>query len=156
MGHNSIVSNWDWDHGYKSASFGNEYPLRVDESGPDAGLQITMVYHEKDRSSQCNLNSEEFAVILSVPWESMSRGLIKKSLIKVPILTNSLIFMEPELTITSDGLHGYSPNERGCFYNSERRLDFYKIYSENNCNMECGTNYMIKLLGRVPFFSPRM
>lgn len=155
MGNNPNVSNWEWDGGYKGASGENEYPLRVDESGPDAGLEITLFTHDKDRTSLCTKNDEEFDVILSVPGESMNIALLTTFEIKVPILTNSYILMEPKLTTTSEGLRGYSPNERGCFYNDERRLDFHKIYSENNCDLECATNYSMHLYGCAFFFSPR-
>lgn len=152
---NPNVSNWNRESGYKSTSVGSEYPLRVDESGPAAGLEITLVAHEHDRTYLCNNNDEEFEVYLSVPGESMSNIFPINFEIRVPISTNSLLSMEPQLTTTSEGLDGYSPKERGCFYDSERRLAYHKIYSENNCDVECGANFMIQNYECVPFFAPR-
>lgn len=147
--------NWERESGYKGESFENEYPLRVDQPGSDAGLEITLVVHEKDRSTMCTSNDEEFEVFLSMPDESMDTIYMDISTINVPILTNSIIAMEPELTTTSEELRGYSPNERGCFHNSDRRLNFHKFYSEKNCQLECAANYSIQEHGCVPFFSPR-
>ncbi|KAJ3664701.1 hypothetical protein Zmor_000250 [Zophobas morio] len=64
------------------------------------------------------------------------------------------IIIQPGVTFTSDNLKTYSPEKRKCFYASERKLYFYKIYTLNNCRMECLANYTLKLCGCVPHFLP--
>lgn len=152
---NPNVSNWEWDRGYKGASVENEYPLRVDESGPDFGLEISFVVHEQDQTSVCSENDEEFEVLLTVPGESLSIRPLNEFNHVVSISTNSFLSMKPELITTSEALRSYSPNERGCFFNSERQLNFFKTYTRNNCLTECFANYSTLKMGCVPFFSPR-
>lgn len=152
---NPNISKWEWDSGYKGDSVENEYPLRVIESGPQAGLEMSLIAHEQDHTSLCTANEEEFEVILSVPGESRNMKNSNEFNIQVPISTDSLLSMEPELTITSEALRSYSPNQRGCFYNFERRLAFFEIYSYKNCIFECLANYTALHYGCVPFFMPR-
>lgn len=155
MGNSPNVLNWEWDSGYKGTSIEDEYPLRVEQSGPDTGLEITFVAHEQDRTSLCTANDEEFIVVLSAPGDSMNSQFDDEFDVDVPISTNSLLSMEPELTTTSNELRSYSPNERGCFYNDERRLAFNKIYTEQNCEMECIANVTIRQLKCAAFYHPR-
>lgn len=155
MGRAPNVLNWEWDSGYKGPSIEDEYPLRVDQSGRDTGLEITFVAHEQDRTSLCTANDEEFNVVLSAPGDSMNYQFEEEFDIDVPISTSSLLSMEPELITTSGELRSYSPGERGCFYNDERRLAFYKVYTKQNCEMECIANLTLMQLKCTAFYHPR-
>lgn len=156
MEHHSNILNWEWDDGYKSdMNTENEYPLRSTESGLDSGLQITFVNHDHDRSLCCNIYNQYFDVYLSAPGESVDMEYSNEFDFKVPISTNSFLSMRPKLITTSQGLRSYSPNERGCFYNNERQLAFFKIYSESNCLLECAANYSVQGIGCVEFHQTR-
>lgn len=43
---------------------------------------------------------------------------------------------------------------RGCFYNSERHLQLFKIYTQHNCIVECMVNYTLTSCGCAPFYYP--
>jgi Amiloride-sensitive sodium channel len=47
------------------------------------------------------------------------------------------ILITPKLTQTDDNLRYLSPSERQCYFEGERRLKFFKIYTQSNCELEC-------------------
>lgn len=147
------VSNWEWDNGYLGQSNENEYPVRVANSGPSSGLEVSLLAHKQDHTSLCTQSDEDFVVNLSTPGETSQ---VNQFDFEVPISTNSLLSIEPKLTITSDVLSSFTPKQRGCFYDVERRLTYFKFYSANNCVMECLSNYTAMQCGCVLFNMPRM
>lgn len=52
---------------------------------------------------------------------------------------------------TSDGLRKYAPEVRGCFFNSERPLGFFKSYSQQKFELECLANCTKNTCGCVHF-----
>lgn len=150
---NSVVSNWEWDRGYFGETTENEYPLRMTDSGPNNGLEMTLLAHNQGHKSLCTENDEDYIVILTAPGETAD---FTSNLVRVPMSTNSLLVIEPKATVTSEGLHSYTPKQRDCIRNSESQLAFFKIHTHENCALECLSNYTAMLCGCVPFYMPRM
>jgi amiloride-sensitive sodium channel len=48
----------------------------------------------------------------------------------------------------------YSPNVRDCYFQDERQLKFFKVYTKSQCDFECLTNYTLKWCGCVKFSMP--
>ncbi|EDS26207.1 gonad-specific amiloride-sensitive sodium channel 1 [Culex quinquefasciatus] len=48
----------------------------------------------------------------------------------------------------------YTPSRRRCFFSHERKLQFFAIYNQANCELECLTNYTRKLCSCVRFSMP--
>lgn len=59
------------------------------------------------------------------------------------------------MTTTSEGLRYYEPKQRKCFYQTERKLSFYKTYTRSNCERECLANLTKQMCGCVSFAMPR-
>ncbi|KAH0815247.1 hypothetical protein GEV33_007544 [Tenebrio molitor] len=56
---------------------------------------------------------------------------------------------------TSDSVRAYSKQRRRCYFQSERHLQYFKIYSSVNCDMECLANYTLDVCDCVNFYMPR-
>lgn len=52
-------------------------------------------------------------------------------------------------------MNEYCSFRRNCYYNSERFLSLFKVYSETNCFVECVANYTIQNCDCVTFSTPR-
>lgn len=65
------------------------------------------------------------------------------------------VTIEPQVITTSDFLRKYNPKLRQCFFNSERTLRFYRIYTKSNCDHECLANFTAAECGCVKFSMPR-
>ena len=44
------------------------------------------------------------------------------------------------------------PHKRNCFYNNEKQLDFFPVYSEPNCALECAWKHASITCGCAPWF----
>lgn len=67
----------------------------------------------------------------------------------------SLIFsVKPRVIKTSEGLRSYSPQARGCYFQAERKLRFFRSYSQAKCQQECLVNFTHTNCGCVLYSMP--
>ncbi|VVC29438.1 Epithelial sodium channel, partial [Cinara cedri] len=73
------------------------------------------------------------------------------------ISVNSVIYVTTTFTIrkSSENLSGWKPEIRHCYYQHERTLKFFKMYTISNCDIECKANHSLKMCGCVAFYHPR-
>lgn len=75
---------------------------------------------------------------------------------RISLFEQMEVTIKPTITTTSNGLRSYDPNLRQCYFNDERRLRFFKVYSKNNCELECLANFTKKVCQCVKFSMPSM
>lgn len=147
---NPNVTDWSLENDVENM----KYPIRENESGRDASLDLELLFNEdRDVTDSCNGLEQGFRMILTMPGETMA---MSRNYYRLPISENSLLSIKPKLIITSDVLHSYEPNQRQCFYQSERKLGFFKIYTQTNCEAECIANVTKRKCGCVKFSMPSM
>lgn len=56
---------------------------------------------------------------------------------------------------TDENLRSYPPKVRNCYFDGERKLQFFKSYSKAQCQFECVANSTLKYCNCVPFWYPR-
>jgi amiloride-sensitive sodium channel len=56
---------------------------------------------------------------------------------------------------TDDALREYPPDKRGCYFENERKLQFFNSYTKAHCDFECFANYTLNKCGCVKFSMPR-
>lgn len=107
--------------------------------------------YNEDIEHLCNAGSGGFKVMFAQPFEALGKlpNYYRISLNRTTVLT-----IKPKLTIASGNIHTYKPHHRGCYLSSERSLQFYKHYTQRNCEMECLTNYTLAQCGCVKFSMP--
>lgn len=47
------------------------------------------------------------------------------------------VWIEPVIIETEESLRSFSPDHRNCYFENERKLNYFKIYTQNNCEIEC-------------------
>jgi len=65
------------------------------------------------------------------------------------------ILIIPEVTYTSEDLKDLEPKERGCYFEGERSLQLFQVYTRRNCETECMINITISEQKCVPYFFVR-
>jgi amiloride-sensitive sodium channel len=108
--------------------------------------------NETDSANVCQGTGKVFPIILHMPNET-------------PTPFHEEIYLEYDRrkTITvvvktyksTEDLRKFSPEKRGCYFDDERQLKFYKSYTKSHCDFECMTNYTLKECGCVKFSMPR-
>jgi acid-sensing ion channel, other len=124
----------DWTiFGYNNFD-SDTYPSRVLGSGKEAELEITLKMKKKNVDFACKSSANGFRLTLHTPDElpqTMSH------FHRIPFNVETLISIEPKVMATSKNLRHYQPGKRQCYYSKEKKLKFFKSYSQMNCKLEC-------------------
>lgn len=99
----------------------------------------------------CRGPVQGFKILLHTPGEVPQ---VSKHYFRVPLLQEVLVSVKPNMITTSEGLMSYEPNRRQCYFNSERQLRFFKVYTQRNCELECLSNFTRIECGCVKFSMP--
>ena len=87
-----------------------------------------------------------FKILLHTPGEIPR---VSKQYFRVPLNQEVVVSVKPNMITTSEGLIGYAPNRRQCYFNDERQLKFFKVYTQSNCELECLANFTLGMLINV-------
>ena len=58
--------------------------------------------------------------------------------------------------VTTNGIKGISPDDRGCLFTDESDLEFYKSYTFTNCRLECGIKEAEEEHNCIPWHLPKV
>lgn len=130
----------------------SEYPIRAFDSGHKGALELILTNYVQDCDKMCNPNCKKLSFFLTVPGETSEF----KSSSHIDISDDAIISIKPKSIITSRGLRRYNPMPRDCFFRNEPKLQFFKTYTKDNCQMECLANLTMKKCGCVRFNMPSM
>lgn len=151
------VTNWNAEDGYSNnndndtdRSYLEDYPHRIFGAGHRTGLTASLHSYEQNGDKMCN-NLMGFKILVHSPADVPR---LTQNFLLVPFNQEMLVAVKPNMISTSEGLRSYDPNRRGCYFKGERQLRFFKIYTQNNCELECLTNSTERRCGCVRFSFP--
>lgn len=154
--HNLTADSWSLEDGYTNANSKtideNTYPFRVFGPGARVGMFVVLFLFRQHLEYICRGPVQGFKVLLHTPGEVPQ---VSKHYFRIPLEQEVLVAVKPNMITTSEGLRHYAPNRRQCFFNSERDLKFFRVYTQRNCELECLTNYTMQTCGCVKFGMPR-
>ncbi|KAL3273935.1 hypothetical protein HHI36_015359 [Cryptolaemus montrouzieri] len=145
-------SYWIPQFGYSHKAAIETYPRRAMFSGAVNSLEIILAHRKTDIDFKCTGAEQGYKVILHLPTR-VPRPTLEYDM--APFGKASVITVTPNMMTTSDPVKYYRPIDRDCFFQGEKNLKFFKIYSKTNCALECLTNYTLEQCGCVAFFMPR-
>ncbi|XP_037032181.1 pickpocket protein 28-like [Bradysia coprophila] len=152
--HNMSANFWNLEDGYDSSVEidSQTYPYRIFGSGAQDGIFVLMHLLKEHLEYMCRGAVQGFKISLHTPGEIPQ---MSKHYFRVPLLQEVLVSVKPNMITTSEGLRHYEPNRRQCYFASERKLRFLKVYTQRNCELECLANFTLKACGCVKFSMPR-
>lgn len=144
-------SNWSLEDGYKSSDV-DVYPRRALGAGVTSRMEVSLFTEKLDYDFFCHGPYRGFEIYLHSPAEvpSFSKNVIllnSKKVVKIKV--------KPSVMTTSKELKKYAPSVRQCYFNDERYLKYFKVYTQNNCELECLSNYTLHECGCLKFWMPR-
>ncbi|XP_070509997.1 pickpocket protein 28-like [Chironomus tepperi] len=80
---------------------------------------------------------------------------INAQIVRHEDLATSDVFITPEIVKTDDDLKHVDISLRKCYFDDERKLNYFKIYTRRNCEQECLTEIIYLNCGCVPFYYVR-
>ncbi|GLV34809.1 pickpocket 26 [Carabus blaptoides fortunei] len=145
-------SLWSLDGGYPKGTNMSVYPRRALGAGIKAGLTILMRAYEYDLDYICRGPVQGFKILLHNPAETPR---VSQQYFRAPLNQEVIVAVQPDMMTTSDGLKDYHPSRRHCYFPNEKQLRFYKVYTQQNCEVECLTNFTLNRCGCVAYHMPR-
>uniref|UniRef100_A0A182KHA8 Pickpocket n=1 Tax=Anopheles christyi TaxID=43041 RepID=A0A182KHA8_9DIPT len=152
MAENESSKMWNMDEGYSSRAGGETYPRRAFGAGRRAGMYIILKVQMTDTDYLCGNSFQGFRVHLHSPVQYPR---MVNEFFRIPLSQEVSVSVEPLLFDTGPNVRRYKPSRRLCYYNHERYLRYFKVYSKFNCDIECLSNYTLQMCGCVPFPLPR-
>ncbi|CAF4930718.1 unnamed protein product [Pieris macdunnoughi] len=143
--------SWTLDGGYPPDSPLDSYPWRGSGYGAKAGLTFLLKAHAIDLDYLCKGPVQGFKILLHNPAE-LPR--LSQQFFRAPLSQEVIVAVKPKMMTTSEGLRSYDPDRRQCYFPSERYLKYFKIYTQQNCEMECLANFTNARCGCVHFGMP--
>ncbi|XP_039286248.1 pickpocket protein 28-like isoform X2 [Nilaparvata lugens] len=147
--------SWTPETGYKkSANFKSmevEIPYRTTGVSLVHSLIIFADIQENDFTPVCNQGTKGFFIIAHNPAELP--GLPHQTSF-IPSDRTSILKVKTTTHKLDKRLVSWKPKERQCYLERERSLKFFRYYTEQNCRLECQTNFTLLLCGCVPFYLP--
>ncbi|XP_035790347.1 pickpocket protein 28-like [Anopheles albimanus] len=143
---------WSMDEGFHDGTVGDSYPRRTFGAGIRAGMFVILKARMKDADYLCSNSFQGFKVHLYPPHQYPR---VYTQFFRVPLGQEVSVSVDPLVIDTSPKIKSYNSNRRKCFYNRERKLRFFKLYTKNNCETECLSNYTLQSCGCVQFSLPR-
>jgi hypothetical protein len=136
--------HWTLEGGY-SSSTRDAVPYR---SEVGSNFNFYMNVNHSDYHDVCSFFKKSFSVILHMPCEMPTY-----------MHDSDYVLFDKEVSITltavtskaEKSLRKYTPEQRGCYFQGERELQFYKTYTKRNCDYECLCNFTIKRCGCANF-----
>jgi acid-sensing ion channel, other len=120
----------------KPQNISERYPLKA--SKLDEGLKLSMTYNQ-DLFYEDICDSSSFLV--HSPFE-LPGSFEKNEKFNFDFGLDFQVLITPEIIITDDNLKSMDPKKRGCYFEGERKLKYFKIYTRRNCEFECFSEMM--------------
>ncbi|XP_061393667.1 pickpocket protein 28-like [Musca vetustissima] len=144
---------WSLEEGYTAGTeLGTSYPARVLSSGTKAGVTAILLDNKTNIDYGCREASQGYKLLLHSPDDVPQ---VSKHFLHIPMNEETTIAVLPSMMTTSKAIAKYSPEKRQCYMAKERQLRFFQVYTENNCELECLTNFTLHRCGCVKFSMPR-
>ena len=142
--HGKKLTNWTLKHGYDTNDV-NSYPLRPTGAGFEAVLTFLL---SANKSDKCKVATQGFKLAIHSATDIPR---FSKQFYRIPFQSEVLLAVNPNMVKTSNDLKNYKPNVRQCYFDGERKLNYFKVYTQSNCEYECLTKFTYMSCGCVRF-----
>lgn len=120
------------------------YPFRVFRTGARGSLHIILKTLHENIDKFCTSSAIGFNMVVHAPYEI---PIPRYHDYDISYDGSTEILIKPKVSLPSSDLEAYGPTQRKCYYQYERQLKFFKIYTLNNCLLECGWNKTLRECG---------
>ncbi|CAG9810348.1 unnamed protein product [Chironomus riparius] len=147
---NDKKSNWNPTHGYVQQE--DNYPYQL-SNGMSKSFDALLLQDKNNKNKDCSSFRRGFDIYWHLPneivtdWHSTKNIWNLKKYNQITLKVKSFK-MSPEL-------QKYDVMHRQCYFENEKKLKYFKIYSEKNCMLECLSDQMIADCGCTRYYIPR-
>lgn len=124
------------------------FPYNISQSKDALSFDICDDYIINYKDNPVTKPAKNYSLIIHKPDE-LPMGVFQYFSFVIP--TSSFILIEPEMHIISKDFEKASLEKRKCYLRGERKLKYFKVYTKNNCEVECVSMFASRSCGCVPF-----
>lgn len=139
------------DHDLIERVLKESLPHRVYGAGFPSSLYLTLRISKPDIDFLCGGTAQGFKIKFHTPGQIPQ---VSKKSIQLSPDTLKIFSVSPQLTRANDNILKYSPDVRECYSLLERKLRFFQLYDQRNCEVECLANFTLAQCGCVKFSMP--
>ncbi|XP_056634912.1 pickpocket protein 28-like [Diorhabda sublineata] len=150
--HKTKKSNWSIVHGYSLNDEAITYPRRALYAGAIFSLEGVLTVKDEDLDYSCGSSIQGFKIEISDPGRIPR---VRQQHFRVPLDQVVVAAITPEITTTAEAIRRYSPKKRNCYLPDEKKLRYFKNYTQMDCQIECKTNYTLEKCQCIDFYMPR-
>jgi acid-sensing ion channel, other len=118
----------------------DDYPLKS-SARQGNGLKLKFMAHPRLKR---NLRCVPLSFLVHSPYEAPA-GFEIEEMYQFLYGYDLEVLITPEVIQTDEDLKSIDPKIRGCFFEGERKLKFFKVYTRRNCEFECISDYLASL-----------
>lgn len=126
--------------------------LKVTGSGFLNGITTFFRDFDAHLDSFCNGLDHGYKVLLHSPDEFPTT---RSHNFHLPYDTKADIVIEPNMFTISDDAKSLPINLRQCYLEGERKLEYFRVYNQNNCEVECLAKKTKQQCKCTPFYLPK-
>lgn len=127
------------------------YPRRV--LSASEGLTLNLGLYTNDTDFLCGGPVQSFKILLHTAGEVPQ---LSKYYYRVPLDHDIVMSVRPNIMQTSETLlTDYNYMRRKCFYDGERQLEFFRKYTQRNCQLDCVARQTVEICKCAKFTMPR-
>ncbi|KAL7011595.1 hypothetical protein ACKWTF_014338 [Chironomus riparius] len=145
-------SNWTLANGYTYPDEPGLYPIQMSFSSSNT-FNAILIQNKINIDEQCRPFRRGFEIYFHLPNEILTP--FAPSINLNNINKDNLIQFKAESFEMSSDMKTYSVEARQCYFYAERNLQFFKSYTENNCQIECLSNKTLEQCGCAKYHMPR-
>ncbi|KAL3273919.1 hypothetical protein HHI36_015345 [Cryptolaemus montrouzieri] len=145
--------DWSPGRGFNQEKIEDNFPRRAFLNGAKNSLIIALLTNKTDIYYSCR----EFALQGMRVSLHMPAKIPRPSQVFFSVGLNRLttVSVTPSYMTTTSAIRTYNPHRRNCYFEQERKLKFFKLYNQGNCDFECWSNYTVEKCGCAQFYMPR-
>ncbi|XP_068083940.1 uncharacterized protein [Anabrus simplex] len=146
---------WSLEKGYTvTTEIEEAFPHHSPGSGFLGGLQIA-VDEAMDYSEESKCGAPPIAGFKMMLHNPAVFPQMNQEHFRVPADRVVVVGVHATIMEAKDELRSYSPKIRKCYFEDERDLLLFSVYTQENCEFECFTNYTLHTCGCVAYYMPR-
>ncbi|XP_057659148.1 pickpocket protein 28-like isoform X4 [Diorhabda carinulata] len=145
------TENWNMENGYSTKAV-KTYPQRALRTGAKNALYLIFKVHISNKEFECAQDESGYRVTVHSPSNLPD---VADNHISVPLSNRVLAVITPRIIQTSSSVRRFQVTARDCYFESEKKLKFFHKYSQQNCLLECKSNYTLIQCGCVGIHMPK-
>nr|XP_012222920.1 PREDICTED: pickpocket protein 28-like [Linepithema humile] len=146
----STSIDWNAEDGYKDMP-ADVVPWRPYGAGLFYGLTLVLDV-EADEYYCSSTAGAGFKMLLHSPVETPK---IADFAFSITPGEETRVIIRPRLSYASPSIVSIPKKKRKCFFTSERKLRYYRTYTQRNCILECEANFTQTICNCVQYYMPK-